>query len=261
MGVRAPRRSLVGSRSARYRVAHELAHPLTHTVSGLVLAAPLEPAEHVEKLRSREPGNRSRSDIREQQVLERPDRLLQCLRGERLLREPLARDRLERIGGAGALGAPLGGGVFARLERCSELRAAIARGLERRRRVSAEAQHALAPPHLVTQSPETRVGARDEQVKPAAVTKLVRTCLRSRAADSRLGQKVGRRQSRTHRGLLVPAIVPTLELVPIVFRPRHRWMPVEVNGCMRCLFLSSFVSNASLYSVVSRGGSGAPGRS
>src|SRR5205823_4969382 len=114
--------------------------PLTRTVSGLVLAAPLEPAEHMEKLRRREPGNRSRSDIREQQVLERPDRLLQRFRRKGLLRQPLARDRLERIGGAGALGAPLGGGILARLERCSQLSAAIACGLERRRRVSAEAQ-------------------------------------------------------------------------------------------------------------------------
>ena len=167
----------------------------------------------------------------------------------------------KRIGGAGALGAPLDGGILARLERRSQLGAAIACGLERRRRVSAEAQHGLSSAHLVTQSPETRVGGSDEQVKPAAVTKLVRTCLRSRAANSRLGQKIGRRQSRTHRALLVPAIVPTLEVVPTVFRPRHRWTPVEANRRMKCLFLSYLVSNASLYFVVSRGGSGAPGRS
>src|SRR5205807_8766433 len=53
----------------RDRIAHDLADSLPGTVSGLVLAAPLEPAEHVKELPRREPGTRSRSDIRDQQVL------------------------------------------------------------------------------------------------------------------------------------------------------------------------------------------------
>src|SRR5437588_3241643 len=103
------------------RVANDLADALLGPVRGLVLAAPLEPSKDAEQLRRRQCGNWTRSDVREQKILEGPHRLLQCLRRERLLREPLARDRLESTGAAGALGAPLGGRLPAGFERGAQL--------------------------------------------------------------------------------------------------------------------------------------------
>jgi len=96
-------------------VANDPADALLGPVRSLVLAAPLEPAKHAEQLRRRQCGNWTRSDIREQKILERPHRLLERFRREWLLREPLARDRFARAGAAGALGAPLGGRIAAGL--------------------------------------------------------------------------------------------------------------------------------------------------